>query len=150
MIRVIFSLYFQKMQEKISVFRLSQSSLSQPGTQWEKRTKSWVSPNILPQNNLFLFTQKLNAVLVNRRCFVGELTRRSMGVSCKWKKKHTHRHTQMPFYLKPHTGTITASDIWLHLFITCTYWSMDNIFQVLEAKLRSPKIKSLTKSGFVW
>lgn len=66
-------------------------------------------------------TQTLNVILVNKCCVVAELTRRSKGVSFKWKKKHTRKHTQIPFYLKPSAGTRATSNWYLPPLIYTMY-----------------------------
>lgn len=64
-------------------------------------------------NNVTLISfiaQKLHEILAIKCYVVAELTGGSKGGSCKWKKKHTHRHTQIPFYLKTSAGTTATSN----------------------------------------
>lgn len=68
--------------------------------------------------------QTLDAILPNVCCVVAELTRSSEGVS-QCKKKHTRKHTQIPFYLRPRDRTsvcissITTHTLSYKLYSTC-------------------------------
>lgn len=79
-------------------------------------------------------TQTLDVISPNECCVVAELTRSSEGVS-KCKKKHTRKHTQIPFYLRPRDGTSRYACSSLRLL--CTHCCANYIRHVIFYKLYS-------------
>lgn len=96
--------------------------------------------------------ETLDVKLPNECCVVAELTRSSEGVS-KCKKKHTRKHTQIPFYLRPRDGT--SRYVCASLRLLCTHCYTNYILHVIAATLSSfqfliKKKKQQQKNRFVW